>query len=288
MLIDKKNVTSIKIMWDCEFYHQLIKGFLKIKDNRVGTLLASIMLRECTVFVMEMASYFPVIEDVISSDCSNLFRDTYTLIRNRIHYFTSQPFDYTSEKSSAENTISDIQNRYLTRPVDDISVFRYDLSYIKVEDVLFLSSIDIAILFEGTAIEQKGCIIGHALKQYSADLAGIISVVKQAISNSELEQIVRLEELMPHHNANNIEFFDGKFDIAVNRLGNSKFLTIISLRMLSDIGSLLYIVKKLFDVNWSSSYHLYFWEYPKEDLLTKYLFASTLSVFKQKTLVIYG
>lgn len=258
MLIDKNNMTSMKLLWDCEFYYKLITGFIEANDNRTSTLLSAIILRECTVFIQEMSLYLPIIEEAILSDCSNLFKNSYQIIRNRVHYFTSQPFDYLTEKSNAENMIRKIQKHSLTRPVDDMSAFRYDLSYIKVENMLCFSNIDVAILFEGTSIENKGNIIGHALKQYSTDLARIISSMKQGIANTDLKYIIKLEDLIPNNEEFTVEFFDGKFDVAVEKQGFTEFLTIISLRILSDIGSLQYMVSKLFDAEWRDSYHLYF------------------------------
>lgn len=258
MLMDKDNVTNIKLIWDCEFYYNLLTGFIKTNDNKISTLLSSIILRECTVFVMETMSYVPDIEEAVLNDISKLFRDSYPIIRDRIHYFTSQPFDYIVEKTIAENAIQKVQEYFLTRPVDDISAFRYDISYLKFEDKIYLSSIDISLLLEGTLIENNGQIIGPALEKYSSDLASIISSLKNGFSNAKLKDIIKLENLIPNKINFDIEFFNGKFDTAVERSRESRHLTVILLRFISDIGSLKYLVNKLFKPEWEETYYLYF------------------------------
>ena len=56
----------------------------------------------------------------------------------------------------------------------------------------------------------------------------------------------------------NIELSNGKFDTAVENSGYSNYFTAILLRLLNDLGSLLYCVKTLFLDDWINTYHLYF------------------------------
>jgi len=258
MLLDKTNTTNIKLVWDCEFYYRVLDAYTKANNPAVFSLLASTITRECTVFVLEMAKYLPDIESAISESSSSLFEDAYKIIRNRIHYFTSKPFNYLSEKSSTESLVYEIQKHHMTRPKDDISFLRYDLSYIKSDEMLYCSSYDVNALIYGTQIWKNGAVIPNAIKQYCFDLASIISSVRQGFNSSDISQIMRLNELKINTKNININFYDGKFDLAVERTGFSVLLTAISLRIISDIGSVLYLVQKLFINDWDNTYYLYF------------------------------
>jgi len=258
MSIDKSSVTIFKLIWDCEFYYRLLISISKIKDNGISTLLSSIILREFTVFIQEMSKYAPDIEKAILEDTSKVFKDSYQSIRDRIHYFTSQPFDYLAEKSNAENIIQNLQAHHLTRPIDSLSAFRYDLSYIKVGNMVYFSSLDVNMLACGTPLEKDGRIIGDVLKQYSTDLSSIIANIKRGFTVSEIDGLINLGDLCLNGAASNIEFYDGKFDVAVSRSGFPEYLTAISLRILSDVGSLRYMVEELFADEWVNTYHLYF------------------------------
>jgi hypothetical protein len=257
MLLDKTNATNIRLLWDCEFYYNLLLGVIKINNNSIIALIASAVIRECTVFVKEMAMYNPKIGEAISSSSSQLFKKTYPLVRDRIHYFTSNPVDYLKEKSDFENTIHQIQSFFLTRPMDDLYSWRYDLSYLKVKNTIYTSSIDMYFLFRGTDIQKSGNIFGPAIKQYSADLASMISSSRHGFTDSGLGDLIHLPDLCVGAEDSDIGFFDGKFDLAVKRSGFSEHLTVVLLRILSDIGSLRYIVENLF-TRWSDTYYLYF------------------------------
>lgn len=255
--MDKNNITILRLFGDCEFYYNLIKGFTQIKNYNITGLLSPFILSECTVFVHEALSYLNM-EKVVSKDTSKLFKDSYHVIRNRIHYFPSKPFDFSFEKENSENMIRKIQSHFLTRPVDNLYSLRYDLSYGKIENKIYFSNIDIYSLLNGTNIEKNGNIIGDALKQYCKDLSSIISSIRQGIVDSSSNFTIKLNDLCLNTTDFNIEYFDGKFDIATKSLGFSEYITLIALRFLNNIGSLIYVVNKLFDLQWIDTYYLYF------------------------------
>ena len=257
-MIDKSFITTSRLLWDCEFHYKLLSSIIKISDSKVSALLSSIILRECTVFVQEMSKYIPSMEEIILTDTSKVFSDSYRLIRDKIHYFSSQPFCYSTEEAIAKSVARRMQLYYLTRPIDDMSVFRYDLSYVKVDDVIYSSSMDIHMLIDGTPIEKNGKILPDVLRQYCKDLASLISSVRQGFVGTNLDEMIHLDDFCLSSERTNVELFDGKLDVAVRKSGFSEYLTILSLRFLSDLGSLIYMIKKLFTDDWINSHYLYF------------------------------
>ena len=257
MSLDKNNTTILRMVWDCEFYYELLISITKVETPKVMAFLSSLLLRELTVFVQEMFRFVPQVEKAFLESSSKLFQKTYPIIRDRIHYFTSQPFDYENEKLMAESMLERVQSSFLTRPKDDTYQMRYDLLYLKVENVLCACSIDLYSLVNGTDIEKNGKVINEVVKQYVIDLSSVISNVRRGFSSRKLSKIFSLSSLCIE-NITSIELYNGKFDVAVSKSGFSDYLTIILLRLFSDIGSLLYFIKKLFVSDWENTYYLYF------------------------------
>ena len=85
--MDKTNTTNLRMMWDCEFYYRLLGGLINLNNSAAVMTLSTLIMRECTVFVKEMADYNPIIGDAISEEASKLFNASYPKMRDRIHYF---------------------------------------------------------------------------------------------------------------------------------------------------------------------------------------------------------
>jgi len=257
MTVDKANTTSFRLLWDSEFYYQLLKGLIALNDTAAWTLLSSFAIRACTVFVHEMTNYEPHIGEAVLNSSTKLFKDSYPIIRDRIHYFSSHPFNYESEKADSITIVGDMQKSFITKPKDAIYHLRHDLSYIKHGDEICCSSMDINALTYGTPLWKNGQVIGKAIEQYSADLSSIISSVRAGFVSTGMGKIIFLDELLPTQIVRPV-FFDGKFDIAVEKSEFTEYVTALSLRMLSDVGSLLFFVDAAFTNKWNESNWLYF------------------------------
>ena len=257
MLLDKRNTTNCRLMWDCEFYFRLIKGFIGFNNGIISAMLSSVVVRECTVFVQEAIDFEQNLKTATEESTSKLFKKSFPVLRDKTHYFTSQPFSYYAEKETYETIINGIQQSFFTRPKDDMYHSRNDLSYVKSNGLIYCSSIDMYALTHGTAIEKNGEVFGEAIMQYCKDLASIISGIQKGFSKTGESIMIQLQDLSPKQNLD-VSFYDGKFDVAVESIECSEFITALALRMLNDIGTLRFVVDTGFDDNWSDTNVLYF------------------------------
>lgn len=253
--MNKDIVTNLKLLFDSEFYYKLLLFFVEIKDSSIMSLLSSSFIRQFAVFIHEMSVY---VNAEILSGTSNLFQNTNEIIRNRVHYFSNKPFAYLTEKTAVDEMIYQIQSAFLTRPKDNLYAFRHDISYIKVKDKLIYSNVEIYSLLTGTPLERKGQIEGQAIRQYCTDVASVISSFKKGFSDTEIGSLIFLENFKFAPEFSTIQFFDAKFDDAVQKSGFSNHMTTILLKMLSDVGVLLYFINDLLDPCWVDTFHLYF------------------------------
>lgn len=257
MLLDKRNTTNCRVMWDCEFYLQMIKMLIGFNNPAISSLLSTVITRECTVFVKEIIDFEQSLKSAVENSTSQLFQNSFPLIREKIHYFPSQPFNYDAEKEIYANIINGMQQYFLTRPKDDMYHLRNDLSYIKSNGLIYCSSIDMYALTYGTPIMKDGEVHGRAIMQYCQDLSSVISNVQRGFSATEASELIHLHNLSPKHNLN-FDFYNGKFDMAVEAIKCSEFITTLALRMLNDIGTIRFIVEKGLTDNWSNTNMLYF------------------------------
>jgi hypothetical protein len=257
MLLDKRNTTNCRLMWDCEFYLRLIKGLIGFNNSVVSAMLSSVVTRECTVFIKEAMSFEKSLEKAVRKGSSKLFKSSFPIIRDKIHYFPSQPFSYEVEKGIYATVVGEIQQRFRTRPKDDMYHLKNDLSYVKSNGLIYCSSIDMYALTFGTAIMKDGSIHGRANKQYSQDLSSLISSIQKGFSSTDAGKIIHLQDLSPKHNLD-VVFYNGKFDVAVDAIGCSDFITTLALRLLNDTGTIRFIAETGFNDNWSDTNMLYF------------------------------
>jgi hypothetical protein len=235
----------------------MIKALIGFNNPIISSLLSTVVIRECTVFVKEMIDFEQNLKSAVEDSTSKLFQNSFPVIRDKIHYFPSQPFSYDTEKETYANIIDGIQQHFLTRPKDDIYHLRNDLSYIKSNGLIYCSSVDMYALTHGTSIVKDGEVHGRAIMQFCQDLASIISNVQRGFSATEVSKLISLHDLSPKHDLDFV-FYNGKFDMAVETIKCSEFITALALRMLNDIGTIRFIVEKGFNDNWSNTNMLYF------------------------------